>query len=554
MPEIVRPIVPTEGMADTLDRGEGTFSLAQVIATWQSEHHVAFGVEIGEHGYPVVDLRTLEANMALGFLTTLDAVVCPAYHGMHNSTLRRETGLPEVGIWGCLDPQFSHQPPERKAVYATTSLKGGLVHALLEARPEDIHPVSGETYSLQLLPEPGGSFVEVSPPLAAALRNGEQRFTDGLLYVLPADRFSPHPASSHEVISKEKVTPLAVIRVGKTLGAEIITPLAMEIGVDDAMLEEAWQYYWPIGSDEYEQANEQRAEARQIMSAILGSPEHAVTLIGSIRIDPEMGKAIFGHEYRPEAASMVDTEHAFARYVRDTPPEQRAAIYEGDRRRYAERDEAIRQATDSGLIQYLAEREAVELVRGELTTFREQADMEHAGVSREEFFALCVARGLRAHVAGNGSEYMAAYLHYQAETVGLPGFHKYTDEEMHGDQRAAIEAEIEEQASQLLPGLQELYRPCLDNQELFVTAHGQLTVNPTFNLSDVETIVTERLSWKGSARLNEVAKINMEVRDKGLFRNIIIVYLNGKSPFVVYGGSHMVTLEPAVRAYIALAG
>lgn len=46
----------------------------------------------------------------------------------------------------------------------------------------------------------------------------------------------------------------------------------------------------------------------------------------------------------------------------------------------------------------------------------------------------------------------------------------------------------------------------------------------------------------------------MEVRDRFIFTRIIEQYEQGKRPFVAYGGSHIVTIEPALRAYLETSG
>jgi hypothetical protein len=191
------------------------------LTAWQTESGKTLNIEQSEHGYPVVDLRGEDPDQVLAILERVDARVGPTYHGMHNNDFRRAAGLSEVEPWAALDPALSHQPEGRKAVYSTESLAGAIVHATLEHKIEDRNPVSGETYSLMPNPD-GGRFVEVSPQLAEALNRGEERFTGGLLYLLPRDSFQRSAGTSHEMASQERVRPLAVVRIGKELGVRLV--------------------------------------------------------------------------------------------------------------------------------------------------------------------------------------------------------------------------------------------------------------------------------------------------------------------------------------------
>lgn len=79
---------------------------------------------------------------------------------------------------------------------------------------------------------------------------------------------------------------------------------------------------------------------------------------------------------------------------------------------------------------------------------------------------------------------------------------------------------------------------------------GKVAINPEF-ADDISEITMDKLNWSGEHRLNEVAKLSMEMRDRVIFNHILEAYNSGKSPFVVYGGSHVVTLEPALKAYVS---
>lgn len=201
-------------------------TMVDFVEDWASQHD-SVDVQTSEHGYPIIDLTHQNPEQAMAFLTALDKAIHPYYHGMHNNEFRRKAGMPEVRDWAFLDPSLSHQEPaERKSVYATRVLKYALVYATMEHKKEDASLASGQTFSVRPSPGEDGtpSFIEVSPHLDAALRNGEKRFTDGLLYILPTQGFEPSPTSNHMVVSKDRVVPLGVVKVGAELGEPIILP------------------------------------------------------------------------------------------------------------------------------------------------------------------------------------------------------------------------------------------------------------------------------------------------------------------------------------------
>ncbi len=317
--------------------------------------------------------------------------------------------------------------------------------------------------------------------------------------------------------------------------------------------EEAWESYTPIGSDDYERANAERIKDGRIKVEKFGDNEHSITLVASIKVDPETGQAISGHENHPGAESMRDTEAAFDEYLADTPPEQRVVIYEGDERLFEDRDESIVQAADSGLVQHLAAKEHIPTVSGEPTEAETTDIMERLGVSREELLALYVARGLEPQLASGETDFLAGYINYQAARLGIEGFHDYSESEKQeivaGGRLDELKAELNQKVSELLPTLNKLYQPILDNKDLLVAVEdGSIGVNPEF-AGNIAEITMDRLNWSGEHRLNEVAKLSMEMRDRVIFHRIIEAHSSGKNPFVVYGGSHIVTLKPALQAY-----
>lgn len=324
-------------------------------------------------------------------------------------------------------------------------------------------------------------------------------------------------------------------------------------GMDRLHEEAAWEHYIHVGTPEYEQANAERIKDGKIKVVTVGSGDQSVTMVASLKVDPETNKAVSGHEYRPEAESMRDTETAFANYLAVTLPEQRFVIYEGDKRVFADRDEAIIKGADSGLIQHLAAQEQVDAVSAEPTEAEMVEAMERLGVNRQEILALYVARGLAVQAESSEADFLAGSINHYAASLGIEGFHGYTDAEKEAiaasDRLDEVKAELNQKAGKILPELNELYRPVLEGRDLLVVAEdGNVVINPEF-ADDIGDISLNKLGWSGEHRINEVAKLSIEMRDRVIFHCILQAYNNGKRPFVVYGGSHIVTLQPALEAY-----
>ncbi len=319
--------------------------------------------------------------------------------------------------------------------------------------------------------------------------------------------------------------------------------------------EEAWSSYRHIGSQDYEAANTERIKSRPLYVTRLEGKHGAVTLVASLKTDPETGEPLSGHAYRPEAQSMKDIETAFAGYLEGTPPHQRIVIYEGDQRIFTERDEAIRSAADSGLIQFLANQADVPAVSGELPLKTEAEILSQLGIDHQETLALFVARGLAAHMASDEADFLAGYINFQASTIGIEGFREFSEAEkaefVANDNVDELKASLNKKVGELLPALNNLYRPALGNKDLLLIADdGNITINPVF-AGNIFEVSLDKLGWSGDHRINEVAKIDMELRDRAVFHRVLDAYRRGKQPFVVYGGSHIVTTQPAFEQYLS---
>lgn len=228
------PELTTE-LRKTAELNQAREVVSRAVDSLDPALRVQLGTERGPSDYPVLNAQSLQPEVAMQLLRQLASTGDYVYHGMHNNEFRRQAGMPDVELYDALDPSASHQDGPRKAVYATTSLEGGLTHALVEHRPEDVGEVSQQTYALKPSRSADGRTVEVSPQLAAAIERGEAPFTDGLLYILPKSQFQREVgsdgllASDHEMVTRERVEPVAVVHVGAALGTQVVRPESVEV-------------------------------------------------------------------------------------------------------------------------------------------------------------------------------------------------------------------------------------------------------------------------------------------------------------------------------------
>lgn len=313
--------------------------------------------------------------------------------------------------------------------------------------------------------------------------------------------------------------------------------------------QQAWQHYRPIGSPSYEEANNQRVEAGKIAISDI----NGVRLVASINVDAN-GQTVSGHEHNPEADSIKDTKQAFIEWQEATPPEQRVLIYEGDERISDNETTAVTEAADSGLVQFLANQANIEAVPGEPTIEEEMNALAEHGVSKEEFLALDVARGVEATFANPDPNAVAGTLYHAAMRANIEGFYPYTQQEREAIMREGrmdeVMKTINDQAATLVPGLNEAYRTALEGKDLFVVENGTIHINSEYTSDNVGKTVIDKLTMTGDHRINEISRLDMEVRDRFIFTRIIEQYEQGKRLIVPYGGSHIVTIEPALRAYL----
>lgn len=352
------------------------------------------------------------------------------------------------------------------------------------------------------------------------------------------------------------------------LREELIAMTEIQAGSDEARRSEAMQAYAGYGA-EYQQRNNKRVEAANTPGnqkiKIDSFGDGAVTMVAQINTEKSQdpatgrlteGKVIDGHDHTPEAQSMQETEQALQRYIQSTPPEQQLIIYEGLEaadEQLADRTTAIEARTDSGLVQYHARQAGIEVRPGEANMEQETLDFIESGVSKELAIAFYTLRSLavpnKAGEAGLVPADLTMNFYAELAKRGIDDFIEIPEAEQqhyldHPELLAPIKARVVES---MRGGLDEI------NQVLAGSSLPELIVRPDgsmgFNGPITSAELMHQMDPSGNVALSEISRKNIKTRDTHIFATIADAVKEGKRPFVEYGGSHVVSLEPVMEKY-----
>ncbi|MBA3679025.1 hypothetical protein H0W80_02450 [Candidatus Saccharibacteria bacterium] len=372
----------------------------------------------------------------------------------------------------------------------------------------------------------------------------------------------PHePVSSQPMHDKRNV--YAELKAGMEKGKE---------DMESKKRYEAFKTYADYHSEYYKKVNQERVDNantpghQKIKVYSLG--DGAVTIIAQInteKLDPATGQlsedqtapglvegvVTNGHDYNPEAQAFREIEQRWQHYLDTTQPEQRLVIYEGpplDEQFIDSRDGAIRDARrgDSGFLQFLANRDGVSAKSAEVDNPEQLKKFERVGVSREDAVLFFALRAMAANYNDKPvPDDIAMNFHFQLAELRMPGFEVFSDEQ----KKYLVEH------PEALAAEKKKVLPYLEKWNAILRADGkpelEASENGEVKFSDQVTN-NEVLSWieaAGTGRLSEISRINLAGRDSGIFDSIADATTDGKRPFIVFGGSHVVSLEPVLEEY-----
>lgn len=306
-------------------------------------------------------------------------------------------------------------------------------------------------------------------------------------------------------------------------------------------INEAWQEYSGY-DDDYMRRNDERAKTRKIQ--VVRSSTGDLTAVASININPETGEAKNGHDKRPEAQSHLDTEKVWHNYLDETPDNERFVIFEGEPDFSETRDEAISEREDSGLIQYLSREAGLQeecIKSGDPNTELERAELEKLGFPLSDIKFYELIRHL-TYDPSHESPDLNLEIYGNAAIVGIEGFQILTNEEKSEilKRNGAVEV-LRAKAARLTTEL---------NTRLESLGLPQFSIDDRGDISlDQKRLEKLNSSWdpRSEGLLADIQRASLEIRDKHLFEQIVTAIRLGKKPFVLYGGSHITALQPALE-------
>lgn len=323
------------------------------------------------------------------------------------------------------------------------------------------------------------------------------------------------------------------------------------------------QHYAEYLSPEYIDPNNERAEAGKVQATVYEHGDHIIYTLAQIKVN-EKGETIGGHDYNPEAQSFKDQEENFTRFLEMTAdhPETRVVVVEGSLRGpFADRDEAIMTASDSGLSQYLAAENGVEIVAAESADNAQLIEeMVDAGVERsvaENYFVIRDAIAFLDSVANskNSEEEKAEKMKLLGSIIysslgrqDREGYYNYSEEEKAEiDEKGKTREILQGQNAKVATIIGELNQ--LVGQDLFIVeADGAIGLNPNYPINGEEGAFSALDPAHSQGRGSELSRLNTKIRDRRIWEMVSKLEAAGKDVFMCYGGSHIMTLRPVMEA------
>ena len=205
----------------------------------------------------------------------------------------------------------------------------------------------------------------------------------------------------------------------------------------------------------------------------------------------------------------------------------------------------------------MSDRDGVVSVSGEPSREEQTSYLAERGISKEETTLYFLIRNLtHSRLGMEASEVqipddISLQIYGQAALLGLEGFKTFSEEEKEEIQK---DPQKMEQLRSQGKALAESLNSVLERMGLPTFEIGSADDSNKVTFSSPQDIVDLAKSWDPSnqtGRLAEIQRILTECRDRHLFQLITNAIREGKRPFVTYGGSHVMSLEPVFEKYFS---
>lgn len=308
------------------------------------------------------------------------------------------------------------------------------------------------------------------------------------------------------------------------------------------------QHYADMDSEYYKIENDRRINEGKVQLSKYEKDDRIVVTLAAIKVNSE-GKAIDGHDYNPASQNATDTESTFDSFI--AIAKKPIVVYEGKARKpYDNRDQAVSDSAESGLIQHLAREKNIEAVSGELSDQELLQSLTNSGYRREIAEAYLLSRGLPSLLERNPDAVkdLGIHLHPKAAELGLDGYHAYSQQErdviVEQGNTEQIFREMNHQIQEYVPVINQLY----GQEILIIDKDGTVCLR-----EDLQSKKGMQELWKilseGSELRHGLLRDSMRIRDQHIVSTIRELHDQGYDVISPYGGSHVITQRPVIEAY-----
>lgn len=336
-----------------------------------------------------------------------------------------------------------------------------------------------------------------------------------------------------------------------------------EAGREHSLNQAFNEHYADYLSPAYIEPNNERVKAGIGHATVYEHEDNIIYTFAQIKVNPD-GETVSGHDTNPEAQSFKDQEENFAKFLEMTAdhPENRVVIVEGFLRGpFADRDEAIRTASDSGLSQYLAAENGVEVVAGEPDNNEVMIDeMVKAGIERsiaENYFIIRDAIVFLDGDTDDKIDLLGTTIYSSLARQGREGFHNYSEEEKDKIEELGMTNQVFSEMNTKVASILDKLNAVFGREVFIVETNGSIGIAEDLitrwpnedgvTLPDASKAYN-LLDPSGQGRGSELSRLNIKIRDRHIWETITRLESAGKDIFMDYGGSHVMTLRPVMEA------
>ena len=234
-------------------------------------------------------------------------------------------------------------------------------------------------------------------------------------------------------------------------------------------------------------------------------------------------------------------------YLNRTPKEKAIVMVEGFHGgpipEWTSFDEAVNSSQEAGATAFMAREKGVEVISPEVPMEDVVAKLKEQGVPADRIALFYSLRAMPNLVRQGNLEALPRII-YRAQALAQAGWIP----EFTADEEQRLKSDPEEakrKGSEILrtaiPKLNGAMRE-INEQNVF----NEETQEVLFSEADLHELTSPH-SEKVETPLNQVARVDNEMRDDYLLDKIHEAVQNGKDPMVVYGGTHTVKINPALQ-------